>query len=83
MNGHSTNKKYKKLASRDVPITDVLFGNDLKGTLAAIDNVEFTQSRVGRLLSHPKPVPPTPKKKKKKKKNKKKKERGGSGWRGE
>lgn len=41
------NKKYKKLGSAEVPITDMLFGNDLKAACANID----TTARMGLGLS--------------------------------
>ncbi|XP_070182738.1 transcriptional regulator ATRX homolog [Littorina saxatilis] len=53
VNAQNVNKKYRKLNSNDIPITDLLFGNELKASLAAIDSAsklgnDFTQSVRGR-----------------------------------
>ena len=58
MNGPNVNKKYRKLASSDVQITEFLFGNELKASLAAIDSAsklgrDFTQSQRGRTFFPP------------------------------
>ncbi|KAK7487401.1 hypothetical protein BaRGS_00021363 [Batillaria attramentaria] len=38
LNAPYMNKKYRKLASPETPVTDHLFGDDLKASLAAIDS---------------------------------------------
>ncbi|XP_070210554.1 uncharacterized protein [Littorina saxatilis] len=43
LNSQSLNRKYKKLASSEIPITNNLFGDDLKGAFAQID----TTSKLG------------------------------------
>ena len=58
VNGPSIHPKYKKLASSEVPITDYLFGDDLKTSLAAIHSASkiganFTQSNRGRKFFPP------------------------------
>ena len=47
------NKKYRKLGSAEVPITDMLFGNDLKAACANIDTtskmgLSFSQSNANK-----------------------------------
>ena len=47
------NKKYRKLGSAEVPITDMLFGNDLKAACANIDTISkmglsFSQSNANK-----------------------------------
>ena len=46
VHSRQVNRKYQKLASNDVPITEYLFGDDLKGSLTAID----LTSRLGQLF---------------------------------
>ena len=47
------NKKYRKLGSAEIPITDMLFGNDLKVACANIDTISkmgltFSQSNANK-----------------------------------
>ena len=53
LNSPMVNNKYKRLASTEIPITDNLFGDNLKEAMAAIDNSSklgnnFTKSAKGR-----------------------------------
>ena len=53
LNAPTVNNKYKRLASAEIPITENLFGDNLKEAMAAIDNSSklgsnFTKSSKGR-----------------------------------
>jgi hypothetical protein len=53
LNAPQVNKKYRKLATADIPVTNQLFGDDLKAATASIDSTSklgasFTQSSRGR-----------------------------------
>ena len=53
LNAQNVNQKYRKLAAEEIPVTECLFGNDLKSVLSAIDSssklgFSMTQSHRGR-----------------------------------
>ena len=53
LSSHNVNNKYKRLVSADIPITEYLFGDNLKEAVAAIDSSSklgnnFTKSSKGR-----------------------------------
>lgn len=53
LNAPQVNQKYKRLMSADIPITQNLFGDDLKGAFAAIESTSklgfnFTQTKSGK-----------------------------------
>lgn len=48
INSPNLNKRYRKLASNETPVTELLFGDDLKGSLQAIDSA----AKLGQSMTH-------------------------------